>query len=112
MTTAAAPYEEDEDWDGEVEGETPEPEPEPKAKPGRKPLTFAKVAGEYERAKVKFDKAQKAADTHGARLEAARLKYEAVQGEAGGVGPALEEAGKALDEARAAFEEAHAALNS
>lgn len=101
----AEPYDEDEDWDGVVE----EAEPEP-VKRGRKPMTFAKAAANYERAKVKFDKAQKAADTHGDRLEAARLKYEGIKDEGDHLAPALEEAGKLLDEARAAFEEAHAAL--
>ncbi|MFF0183495.1 hypothetical protein [Streptomyces sp. NPDC005244] len=106
----AEPYEDDEDWDGTVDGAAPEAEPEPK-KRGRKPLTFAKVAGDFERATVKFDKAQKAFDTHASRLKAAHLKYEAVKSEGAHIGPALEEAGEVLDAARAAFEEAHAALN-
>lgn len=108
MSEVVAEQYEDEEWDGEAEVEAPEAEPK---KRGRKPLTFAKIAGDYERAKVKFDKAQKASDTHAARLEAARLKYKAVQGEGDNLGPALEEAGKALDETRVAFEEAHAALS-
>lgn len=107
----AEPYGDDEEWDGAVDSEAPEAEPTAPVKRGRKPLTFAKIAGEYERAKVKFDKAQKAYDTHAERLEAARLKFETVKSEGAHIGPALEEAGKALDETRKAFEEAHAALS-